>query len=399
MKQIYDTIIVGAGPAGCAAAMFLAEKGIQVLLVDKAEFPRDKVCGDFLTPGTLDVLDRMGVLKKIESANPWKINYMITSAPNGESMKVRIPKHPKFLDYGLVIPRKDLDFIVFEHVCGLKGVDVLENFECTGLLWSKERVSGITGKHEGRDMAVKGRCIIAADGAHSIIAKDIGCANMTDRHTSIAVRAYFENVQGLERAVEVHVDKGMLPGYAWIFPTGEKTANIGAGISSVYKKKKNLKALFDEFLRESKFAKDKLANATMVENSFKGWSLPMGSYPYKRSKGNVLCVGDAASFIDPIMGEGLYYALQGGWLAARAVSKQFTRKRPLTGAGPEYERLWRRNFWWKEFVPGALIRPFMSQPWAVNFTVFSANKWPSKGRTFVAATSHHTTKARLLNPF
>jgi len=128
-KKKYDAAIVGAGPAGCSAAYFLAIYGFKVLLADKAIFPRDKICGDGISSASLNILEEMEVLSKIEAIDHYKINYIKISSPNGRLMTGRYPIVKNFRDYGYVIKRKQFDYVLLEHVKTLSNIHVLENLK------------------------------------------------------------------------------------------------------------------------------------------------------------------------------------------------------------------------------------------------------------------------------
>jgi 2-polyprenyl-6-methoxyphenol hydroxylase-like FAD-dependent oxidoreductase len=160
MKDNYDVIIVGAGPAGCSAANFIAKQGWSVLLVDKAEFPRDKICGDGISAKSISVLERMGVLNEILTLNPQKIDNIIVSAPNGRVMIGKNTVVQGLSDHGYVIPRKEFDHKLFEFVRQVPGVDVRQGFPVKDLMVDKSAVCGIIGAAE----QVRGRIIIGADG-------------------------------------------------------------------------------------------------------------------------------------------------------------------------------------------------------------------------------------------
>ena len=134
MKKKYDVIVVGAGPAGCSASYFIAGRGYEVLLIDKAKFPRDKACGDAISALSLDVLDRMDVSGKIDSINPQRIDEVAISSPAGEIVRCKVPSADGLRDYGYTIPRKDFDFLLLEHVKGISNVSVLENLGVKDLI-------------------------------------------------------------------------------------------------------------------------------------------------------------------------------------------------------------------------------------------------------------------------
>ena len=364
MKKKYDVIVVGAGPAGCSASYFIARRGYEVLLIDKAKFPRDKACGDAISALALDVLDRMDVSGKIEDINPQRIDDVAISSPAGEIVRCKIPSADGLRDYGYTIPRKEFDFLLLEHVKGISNVSVLENLEVKDLIYDEKGICGISGRYEKQLVEFTCRFIVGADGAHSIIAKRLHTQNNDPKHRAFALRAYFENVEGLDKCIEIHYEESILPGYGWIFDIGNGKANVGIGIFNRFMSSKGIKNLFMKFIEENRYAKEKLKKAHMIENSLKGWLLPFGSFPSKRSAENVMVIGDAGSFVDPITGEGIYYALKSGEYVSQAISAGPVNADNSDTVGDMYEKLWRRGFRWRESRPAGqgILRNFELSP-------------------------------------
>ncbi|MBW1897783.1 MAG: geranylgeranyl reductase family protein [Deltaproteobacteria bacterium] len=395
MKETYDAIIVGAGPAGCSAATFIAGLGYDVLLVDRAKFPRDKVCGDGISATSIAVLDRMGVLKRIEDTNPQIYDGVTVSAPNSCIMMGKNPPVDGLTDYGYVIPRKEFDNTLLDFVREIPNVEVRERFHVKDLVREGGKICGITGEEE----KYRGRIIIGADGAHSVVARKLSLLNTDPRHKAFAMRAYFENVEGLTNSIEIHYEKSILPGYAWIFPTGKTTANVGIGVGTRFMEAKGIKNLFNIFLERNCFAREKLGNANMIENTLKGWPIPFGSLPSKRSRGNVLLIGDAASFVDTLTGEGIYYALRSGEYAARAVSEVLKNPGKEERAGGIYEKLWKKEFKWKEFFQGYMLQPVMGNKHIVNFAIKNAGRKQKNADVLAGVIAHKLPKSKLLYNF
>lgn len=395
MKKDYDVIVVGAGPAGCSAAAFIAKEGYDVLLVDKAFFPRDKTCGDAVNAPAFHVLERMGVMGLVDDTNPWKSEGVLVSAPNGLAMSSRNPHVEGQRDYSYVYPRKDFDNLLFQFTKKLSNVDVLQGFNVTGLLYDGQRVCGVKNK---KGEAYCGKIIIGADGVHSVLAKELSLLNEAPKHRAFAMRAYFENVEGLGNFLELHYEQSILPGYAWIFATGENTANIGAGVGTRFTEVTDMKTMYYRFLENNPFATERLKNAKMVKGSLKGAWIPFGSFPKRRYKENVLLIGDAASFVDTLTGEGIYYALQSGEYAARAVC-QGLASNDVDDAGRTYERLWRADFKRKEFSYGYTLQYFLSKPRLVDFIIGRAARKPKVAETLSGVIVHKLPKSKLFFNF
>lgn len=390
-KKDYDVIVVGAGPAGCSAASFIAQKGLEVLLVDKAKFPRDKVCGDGFSASSLAVLERVGALEVIEEMNPFKIDGITVSSPNGTIMSALNPSIKGLRDYGYVIPRKEFDYQLLKFVKGIPKVKVLESFYVKEMVYNGSNVCGVRSDGE----TFTGKVIIGADGVHSIIAKKLSLRNDNPKHRALAVRAYFENVENLNHYLEIHYEESILPGYAWIFPTSEHSANVGVGVGTRFMDTKEIKTLFYRFLERNSYARKKLKNSQMIENSFKGCPLTFGSFPSKRSYRNVLLIGDAASFVDVLTGEGIYYALRSGEYAAQAIDEILRKSNNVERVGTVYEKLWRKEFRWKEFYAGYLQQSLLNNKHVVNFNINRASKRIKNAETLVGVIGHRMPKWKL----
>ncbi len=392
----YDVIIVGGGPAGCSAAVFSARMGQKVLLVDKEIFPRDKICGDGISANAIASMERMGVMDAIDNDSPWQVDSLVITSPKGVVMNGRIVRADGFRDYGYAMPRKRLDNFLFSHAKEQRGVTALEGFRVTDLLYERNRIAGIRGKANGESREFTGRYIVAADGAHSIIARRLGLINNIQKHRAFAARAYFENVEEIGSAIELHYEETILPGYGWIFPTGEGKANVGIGLFNRFIEIKGVNQMFERFIKNNDFAKRKLKNAKMVEGSFKGWPIPFGSFPGPRTHKNVLLTGDAASFVDNMTGEGIYYALRSGEYAAQAIGEGALRNSTDKEVGNHYRKLWQREFKWKEFLPGYIAQPLLNNMRFMEFTVNRAAKNKKKAEVLTGVISHRLPKTRLL---
>lgn len=393
----YDVIVVGGGPGGCSAAYFLAKYGLNVLLVDKASFPRNKVCGDGITAATLSMLDKIGIAEKIEkSPLAHKLKDFFISGPDGHFIKVDTPQVHGLRDYGLIFPRSEFDYIILNHIKNTNNIDVLENFLVTGLKREGKLVKSITGIYGNHFLELSSKFIIGADGVNSVVARKVSLVNTNPKHKAFALRAYFDNVDGIGKFCEIHYDESIMPGYGWIFPTSPSSANVGIGIFNRFKKSISIKQQFESFINENTFAKKRLKHAVMVEKTLRGGAIDFGSFSSKRCTGNVLLVGDAASFVDPFTGEGIYYALRSGEFAANAIETGENYK----DVCKRYEKLWKSEFKWNEFMPGYLFQTLFNKKFFVNTALDKAMKDKEKARFYAGVIGHKIPKIKLLfNPF
>ncbi len=394
-RKKYDVIVVGAGPAGCSATTFLARRGYEVLLVDRAEFPRDKTCGDGLSPRAMEVLDRMGVAEKIENSRPWRIDGVAFLSPAGQMLRTEFHHVEGIWNHGYVFPRRDLDLLLLQHVRECSGAVVLENCKVGDLVYEGDMISGIRIDSEKGPGEFIGRVIVGADGVHSLIARKCFSIDAHPNHTVLAVRAYFDHVRGLDHYIEVHCEKSILPGYGWVFPIGEGSANVGVGTSYRFgTRKKDIKKLFDTFLEQNGFMRERFKHSQVIGNSTKTWLIPLGSRPSKRGHKNVLLIGDAGSFADPLTGEGIYQALRSGEYAAQAIAEGF--EEDISKVGDIFESLWKKEFKRREYMLGYLIQRFVFGEFFLNFNIKRALKNRKMADTLVAILCHKKSKLRLL---
>ena len=397
--KLYDAVISGAGPAGCSAALTLAQKGHSVLLIDKARFPREKICGDGVTAASTALLEEMGVLEQLRQ-RPGSLKLFKGAtfvSPGGAVVQGRILQKGCLQGDSYVIARTDLDECLVNRVKDHSSITFFDNTTVSDLVMDGDRARGVrTSAGE-----FLGSMIIAADGAWSPIAKQLNLLNRDKTHQGFAMRAWFSGVEGLNDSIELCYDKAMLPGYGWIFPAGPKRANVGVFLLPRFTDQRSTKRLFERFVSEYAYATSKLKYAVMEPGTLKSWPLPFGSFAGRRGRGYVLLVGDAGSFIDPITGEGIYYALKTGRYAAEAVAHAL-EKNDESAALTCYEQLWRGEFSNRVYLPGYVFQHFMNNAWFVDtFMRYTARK--QHRADLLADVVAHNRKRRdlfkLLNPF
>lgn len=312
MKYGYDAAIVGGGPGGATAALYGARFGLKVLVVDKKRFPRDKICGDAISEGCVTHLREFGLLKAVESAPHFAVNRAILSAPNHVSVTVRS-------ETAFVCRRVVFDNILFQAV--RKRCDTLEEFCVTDLMRSNGQVWGVKGQlPDGTIKEVTCKVVVGADGANSVVARKLGLNDRDPDHILVATRAYYKGIRGLSNALEIHFLESILPGYFWIFPLGDGTANVGLGMTRRVLKKQNatLKKVHVE-ATQSTAVGDRFQNAELV-GRIRGWSLPVGSKRRTIHGDGYILVGDAAGLIDPVSGAGIPNAMRSGRIAAECLA-------------------------------------------------------------------------------
>jgi geranylgeranyl reductase family protein len=304
----YDVAVIGAGPAGSAAAYFLARGGLRVALLDKFEFPRDKTCGDGLTPRALEVLGSMGVLAQVEES-AFCCNAL--TVRNSDAMTYRInlsaPEDPP--RHILILPRYRLDDILRQHAVEA-GAQFIPHAKVENIVQGNGRVSLWT---EG-SQTVECTWAILATGAHTGLLRNAGLLTHAPP-SNLAARAYFENVDGLDDTIVLFFDGVEYPGYGWVFPTGSGTANIGCGV--FFESRTPQPTYLRHLLESHPYLQRILKNARQV-GPIKGHPLRTDFLHALRGKCRMLVVGEAIGLVNPITGEGIDYALESAQLAAGA---------------------------------------------------------------------------------
>jgi geranylgeranyl reductase family protein len=309
-----DVVVVGAGPAGAATAAELARAGRDVLLVDRARFPRDKCCGDGLTTDALRVLEDMGFTP--DDLAGWQpVRDLEFRGPSGHPVELPLPREPG--TFAAVVPRVELDAALVD-LAAKAGARVVDGCALTGASAHEDRV---VVELEDREPVVA-RYAIGADGVWSPLRRALGSAPEGYRGDWHAFRQYFDGVDG-PAATVLHVwfEDDLLPGYAWAFPLPGGRANVGFGIlrgGSVTTRA--MAGLWPDLLARP-HVRAALGPGATPAAPHRAWPIParIGRVPLSAAGGRALFVGDAAAAADPLTGEGIGQALRSGRLAAQAV--------------------------------------------------------------------------------
>ncbi len=326
--EMYDLIIVGGGPAGATAALYAQRAGLRTCLVDKATFPRDKICGDALSGKVVSILHELDLLGKIAELPGAPIHEVVFGSPNHVHASVDLGRydHHDLLTgkempmEGFVIRREVLDNFMFNEARAV--VDTcIEGFTVRDVIKEGAQVVGITGMVEGEAREIRGRVVLGCDGFNSMIARKVGLYKHDSRHLVIALRCYYENVAELTDQIELHFVEEVLPGYFWIFPLDNGQANVGIGMrhDMLKKNKIDLKVALNKVIQRAPF-KSRFENAKPLEEPV-GWNLPVGSTRRKSYTDGCLLLGDAAGLIDPFTGEGIGNALYSARFAVETVKE------------------------------------------------------------------------------
>ncbi|MFL6135958.1 MAG: geranylgeranyl reductase family protein [Nocardioidaceae bacterium] len=323
-----DVIVVGAGPAGASAAYHLANAGVDVLLLEKSAFPRDKICGDGLTPRAVKQLIAMGIDL---DAPGWARNKGLRIVGAGHRLELPWPELASFPSYGMVRTRMDFDEVLARHA-EKAGARLIERTAVTAPIVDERtgRVVGVTAKpvdDPGRRVSFRAPVVIACDGVSARMAIALGLERRENRPMAVAIRAYYQTPRHDDEWMESWLElwdgapgrSNLLPGYGWIFGLANGTANVGLGIL-------NTSAAFQHV--DYKDVLRRWLDHTPEEWGFRepnrvgkigSAALPMGFNRKPHYSRGVLLSGDSGGMVNPFNGEGIDYALESGHMAADIV--------------------------------------------------------------------------------
>jgi geranylgeranyl reductase family protein len=303
----YDLAVIGAGPAGSAAAMRAARGGAKVLLVEQAEHGRDKVCGDGLTPRAVAALEELGI--PLDGAHRIDGLRMIAGS---QVRELPWPGTGRFPPHGAVWPRARLDAALADAAAAA-GAELRWGTPGEPILDDTGRVTGILAGEERIDADL----VVVAAGAPGKVARMLGADRVADEPFGLAIRAYVESPRHTDRHLEACLtitDRSgvAVPGYGWMFPAGDGTVNIGVGALSTMKgfKQLNLNRLLDDY---RDLVRDTWQVGPYLDRP-RAWRLPMSTV--RRHGPGWVAIGDAAGLVNPMNGEGIDYGLESGMLAA-----------------------------------------------------------------------------------
>lgn len=372
--MIYDIAIIGAGPAGATCALALRDAGLQVALIDKASFPRDKVCGDAIPARAVRVLREIAPesAHKLE-ALPAKttIRACTVVAPDGRQFTYQ------FHQSGYCAKRLDFDAFLVNEVLQYPAIHFLPD----------QGAETIARKGDHWEIAcghaiVHTRFIIGCDGANGVTARQLTGFEMDPQHHCAAVRAYYAGVAGLQAdTMEIHLLADWLPGYFWIFPVSASECNVGYGMLSkdIAQRKLALRPAIAEIIAQTPALRERFAQA-QLQGKVQGFGLPLGSRWVQMAGDGFLLGGDAASLIDPATGEGIGNAMWSAQIAARWAVAAFTKgdlsAAFLQGYSAELHRKLskelRRKYWVQRLVA--------DRQWLLNWLIGRAGKRGLVGR-------------------
>jgi flavin-dependent dehydrogenase len=349
-----DVAVVGAGPAGAAAAILLAEHGLDVIVLDRAAVPRPRiVCGEYMSPESGRVLDRLGVLKAIDAAGAAPLIGMRITAPDGTTIVGRYGRLGAWRPYrqhAMGVARGTLDGALAERLRGAP-VDLRERTRAVDVIVEGDRVVGVRAEDDHhRPFDVRARVVIGADGRASVVAQRLGCRR-PHRLRRMALMTYVSGLEDCRELGEIFVDP---PDYAILNPIAPDRVNLGLVVPLEHAApwSGRLQDFFVARIRQLPHLARRLASATRVA-PIRALG-PLAHRVTSPRVGGVLLIGDAAGFYDPFTGEGVFTALRSAELAVETVARALRAGDVSTGALAAYERARQEAFRGKERVTRAL---------------------------------------------
>ncbi|WP_222853718.1 geranylgeranyl reductase family protein [Fodinicola acaciae] len=337
-----DVIVVGAGPSGSTAAFYLAQAGLDVLVLEKTEFPREKVCGDGLTPRAVKELVKMGV--DIDEKAGWIRNRGLRVIGGGVRLELPWPDLASYPNYGLVRPRLDFDDVLARNAVKA-GARLQTLSNVTGPILNRAgRLKGVTAKvgPDKQEARYEAPLVLSGEGVSGRLAIAMGLQRREDRPMGVAVRRYYKSPRHdddfLESWLELRDSASnsdvLLPGYGWIFGVGDGRSNVGLGVlnsSTAFQGtdfRKMMVNWLDGLPEEWGYTEEN------ADGPIRGAALPMGFNRTPHYTRGLLLMGDSGGMVNPFNGEGIAYAMESAGIAAEIAAQALARP-----AGPQRERV------------------------------------------------------------
>jgi len=384
VTSIYDTIVVGAGPGGSAAALQLARQGRRVLLLDRQEFPRDKTCGDGLSPQALRILNQLG-LADLAPQRGFLIDGMSVTSPNGASFEAALDPNDQ---PGYVVPRVALDDGLRTGAIAA-GAEFIGQVRVTGI-HEQDGIVAAAGLHSSHSW--RAQSIILAVGANMGLLKSLGLLPARPS-LGFAARVYADVLSSQPHRIQFRFDGVPLPGYGWIFPTSSSSANVGVVVFNAVRE--SIYELLDRFLAHPAIAD--LIGSGRVQPPTKAYPVRLDFHRSPLRRGRLLLVGEAAGLVNPFTAEGIDYALESGVVAGECLEHCLERGDWSERALSQYERRLRRRFQRAFQLTFWLRRVYMTKG-VLNAFARACARWPDLPQLFIEIMQTRQTPLKAFTP-
>jgi len=393
MTYLHDAVVVGAGPAGSAVAAFLARAGLDVLLLDKANFPRDKACGDLVSPIGVSILGTLGLQPALGEVG-FCVNAASITAPRGESVHGPVPSHPDHPNYGYIVKRIVLDDLIRQAALRA-GARFEGQFHVRDIRLDDGQALTVIGEQRNSRVEARGRLVILAVGASLPLLQSVGLVTQPIGF-AYAARAYFGGLPGLDQCIHIHFDGVPLPGGGWIFPLSDDTANVGTGF--YYRSQRTPPTAAQAlacFLAHPPI-RARLEGAHQI-GPIKGFPLRTDFHRSPTTGPRMLLVGEAAGLVNPLTGEGIHYALESAQIASQCVQTCFEQADFSPAALRNYDRALRVRFQ-RMFVFAHRLRQVYMNAFLIDPMVRVCNRWPEVAQLMVGILLSYQDPAVMLRP-
>lgn len=374
-----DVIVIGGGPAGCAAALGLNQLGYRVVLCDQAKFPRDKVCGEFISPAADPILKRLEVFDRIEALSPKRLKGVAISSYEGEEVVIDYPQLPGMdtRPTSLSVPRYELDAHFIEQVREV-GIEVREQHKVTEFLFDEGCVVGVRGWDENKtSFTLKAPLVIDAGGRNALSLRKLGLKKESAGNVKIAMAAHWQGAQIADDYCYMHVSR---PGYTGISSVGKDRANVVLVVNRQSMHGEKPDKFYLDAVMGNCHRRKILQDAECIESVRAIESLAFSVKPVPC--GGLLLVGDAMGFIDPFTGEGIYLSLRSSEIAVEVADKAFKNSDWSNETLNDYE-VRRKQEFDKKFLLSRILQKLIYRRYLCDRVVKALQREPALADTLV----------------
>jgi flavin-dependent dehydrogenase len=376
----WEIVVVGAGPAGAVVSMLLAQRGHRVLLVDRATFPRDKACAEYLSPACTPILERLGVLQAVLAAEPQRLQGMRITDYRGRSCVGRFVQQGRLLQ-GLALPRIVLDHLLVQQACRV-GVALQTGVWVRQPLLNGNRVCGVQGDQNGRPVTIQARLVIAADGLHSTLGRRLGVIRRVRWLRHLALVTHYTDV----RTPRPWGEMFLIPsGYIGLAPVGTTLMNVSLVMRTAHMARAKMKPelVLEQTIQAHPELRQRFTKAVRVKPVLT--TGPMAQRTVCPHHDGILLIGDAAGFFDPFTGQGIFLALHSAELAAAAAHQALTTGDDSAQRLRGYFLAHRQAFGDK-YRLSEIIQLGLRVPWLANRVITKLARHPNLADTVMGVT-------------